>query len=710
MTFMKAPHSQLVRLATALAAFAMAFESESATPGTISFRSDLKHVEREDTGGIGIGVARSGDLSARAQVDYVVIEGTARAGVDYVAATGTLVFAPGDSTGTVGVTFLDNGRLDGERSATVSLRNPVGATLDTERSTTSFTISDDEVPFMPDPDFRASLVNDAGGHLLLSSPFTVQPDGKIVAAMAVAKGAGDFDRSWQLVRLHADGSLDSSFRLDATDPCIPLSGFLAQFPLLALPNGRLLVGTSLKTSDGFASQGITRLNSDGSIDRTFKCQVTWPSPLKLVLQSDGKLLVAAAGYGIVRLQADGSSDPTFKASAGPECGSVSALALQVDGRILVGFEVEDSGCRYARILRLNADGSLDFSFRGAVGSDLRVHEGLPPDRRLPGVSLILIQPNGQIIIGGTFDLVNDLPRPAMARLNADGSTDPSFRSEFEPRRRHRNIGGALQPDGKILTSFYQGYLGTPIERFNPDGSRDGTFQVPFPGSMAVLPDGKLLIRQAYSGSLYRLYAEPGGFRGFGFSYHSIPFGDYEAKSERSESAANVTVEVFRYGDITSDASVDYATQDGTAVAGREFVAQRGALRFGPMEKQQSISISLIPGKTAGRARTFTIALNNPSNGNLLGVLREAEITIIPDSFLTIRPPVLSEANSTVRMVLSPAVPGRTYYLYGSSNPEGPIWSWKWLQEKLATGDVLEFDQPVVSGTQQKYYRAFLDGP
>src|SRR5438034_8681485 len=45
------------------------------------------------------------------------------------------------------------------------------------------------------------------------------------------------------------------------------------------------------------------------------------------------------------------------------------------------------------------------------------------------VSLIAVQPDGKVIIGGGFTAVKGLVRHGMARLNADGSGDSSFNRE-----------------------------------------------------------------------------------------------------------------------------------------------------------------------------------------------------------------------------------------------------------------------------------------
>ncbi len=70
--------------------------------------------------------------------------------------------------------------------------------------------------------------------------------------------------------------------------------------------------------------------------------------------------------GIVRLLADGTLDPYFAPNLAAPFGAY-ALALQPDGRILVGAEqLTDGTASKARITRLVADESIDPSFAATV--------------------------------------------------------------------------------------------------------------------------------------------------------------------------------------------------------------------------------------------------------------------------------------------------------------------------------------------------------
>jgi hypothetical protein len=73
-------------------------------------------------------VTRSGELPPPVQVDYATQDGTgpngAHAGIDYTATSGTLSFAPNQTTATIPVPVLGNNIFQADKTFTVGLSNP----------------------------------------------------------------------------------------------------------------------------------------------------------------------------------------------------------------------------------------------------------------------------------------------------------------------------------------------------------------------------------------------------------------------------------------------------------------------------------------------------------------------------------------------------------------------------------------------------------
>lgn len=279
--------------------------------------------------------------------------------------------------------------------------------------------------------------------------------------------------------------------------------------ILTQPDGRILIGGEFESFAGGARQGLARINANGSCDTSFNHGLvftvkqtdsfgnvvrTKPRVKALALQSDGKILVgigyekccgATPGKMIVRLDADGTVDPTFNLSGlGNQASfpaSVYGIAVQTDGKIIIvgNFVFGANGAfganaGLAGVARLNQDGSLDPTFNASTGMTLQ--SNTRPDGLVNAVAL---QADGKILIGGNFTVVGgDINRRGIARLNTNGSTDTSYNSLNLLGNNANVLGIRIQPDGKALIT---GDIGTTVlnevvMRLNTDGTRDTGFQ------------------------------------------------------------------------------------------------------------------------------------------------------------------------------------------------------------------------------------------
>lgn len=239
------------------------------------------------------------------------------------------------------------------------------------------------------------------------------------------------------------------------------------------------VTAKISLTDGTASTADYRYHP-GDLDTTFPPYTGYnslPYNSMLVALPDGKLLVSA-NTGVARLNADGTTDTTFNA-LGVANNTVYTMAQQPDGKVVIGGGFTSiNSIRRNHIARLNANGTLDTTFDVGVGADNEV-------------DYIALQPDGKMIIVGYFSHFNSEYRSA-ARLNPDGSLDPSF--TFTGGTFVKKI--IVQPDGKILM------VGSGIRRLNPDGTDDDTFvrnASPVSARDAtLLPDGRMLISGSFS--------------------------------------------------------------------------------------------------------------------------------------------------------------------------------------------------------------------
>lgn len=230
----------------------------------------------------------------------------------------------------------------------------------------------------------------------------LQKDNKVIAV-------GDFFECWghsspHIARFNPDGSPDLDFDMG--------TGFNENVhDVLVLPDLRIAVTGAFTLYDGHNCGHVAVLTEDGPYDTSVQNDPgfsgTGSVGEALALQPDGKLLVAGelvyhngtAAGGVLRLNPDGTRDNSFTSPFYPFAKAI-AVAVQADGRILVGGEYTDAMYDIGitgpnRLTRLLADGTIDPSF--AVGA------GVLPD---PGTTAyirdITVQPDGRILAGGRF--------------------------------------------------------------------------------------------------------------------------------------------------------------------------------------------------------------------------------------------------------------------------------------------------------------------
>lgn len=175
----------------------------------------------------------------------------------------------------------------------------------------------------------------------------LQPDGKILAGGNFTSIGGQ--PRTNLARLNADGSLDSSFQPatfgSSGQPISGISGIGGV--ILPQPDGKILVGGMFDRVNGFIHTNLVRFNSDGTLDTNLNAQADHYNcygMLTLALQTDGKILVGDDSPTmdgqpcrfLGRLNPDGSLDASFSTNLVSDGPMVFSIALQSDGRILVG--------------------------------------------------------------------------------------------------------------------------------------------------------------------------------------------------------------------------------------------------------------------------------------------------------------------------------------------------------------------------------------
>ncbi|MCE3278323.1 MAG: hypothetical protein K0S44_514 [Bacteroidetes bacterium] len=318
----------------------------------------------------------------------------------------------------------------------------------------------------------------------------IQNDGKIIIGGYFTSYNGTATNN--LARLNSDGTIDLGFNLGSGP-----SGSIKTISIQA--NGKIIVAGDFITYNGMPCHNITRLQIDGTQDSTFikPMMGTTISINSTSIQSNGKIIIGGSIdhyhgvviHNITRLHADGTLDHSFNKQTGADY-AIQSINILSDGKIIIaGGFVRYNDSLVMRITRLHSNGTLDVSFNpggsGAAGSSIYT---------------TVVQSDGKIIMGGDFVSYNGVARFKIARLNTDGTLDPTFTSGVGVNNIIYSI--SLQSDGKIIIGGdFTSYGGTPrnrIARLNSDGTLDNTFN---PGTAAnnyvtstsIQSDGKIIV-------------------------------------------------------------------------------------------------------------------------------------------------------------------------------------------------------------------------
>ena len=210
-----------------------------------------------------------------------------------------------------------------------------------------------------------------------------------------------------IVRLMPNGDIDPTFNTGAI-PVGAIRGFSGAnkqartiyiYPDNALNGnaGKMLIGGSFSAYNGYASNKLVRLNTDGSLDTAFSNNINFMNSY-----TQGTIM---KGF---------TSTP-------------QAIDVQSNGKIIIGGYFNFfSGLRKSRILRLFNDGTIDNSFVGYIGTSQNADIDTPT-LEIPGlIQKLIVDENDNIIVAGYFSKCNNITRNSIARFLPNGDLDLNF--------------------------------------------------------------------------------------------------------------------------------------------------------------------------------------------------------------------------------------------------------------------------------------------
>ena len=493
-----------------------------------------------------------------ATVRYNTGDGTAVSGQDYQATQGTLTFAPGESSKTASVATVDDTLVEPGETLALTLSSPTEATLDVARA--DGTIVDNDAPQLSVSGFSGV----EGG--------TVQF--LVLASFAAREMA--------------------TVRYETSD------------------------GTAVSGQDYQATQGTLTFapgdwNKQISVAIVDDALVEAPETLTLTLSSPTKATLGVASAGGTILDNDRHPRLSVAGASVAEGGTVefavraSATSVQ---EITVGYATAD-GTAVAGQDYQAAQGTLTFApgeTRKKV-SVATVDDAL--DEPAEAFSLTLSSPANATLgtSSANGEIVDDDASPELSVAGAsavEGGTVEFVVSASVTSVQEITVGYATADGTAVADQDYQAAQGTLT--FAPGETSRKV-------SVATVDDA--LDEPAETFAL-TLSSPANATLGVSNADGEIVDDDDAAPqlsvagaSGAEGSAVAFVVSASSTGGQTI--TVDYATTDGSAVAGRDYRAARGTLVFGPGELTRTVSVATLDDSLDEGTETFALTLSSSSN-------------------------------------------------------------------------------------------------
>lgn len=602
--------------------------------GTFQF-SRPSYVVNESGGYALLTVTRTTAILSNATVNFSTADGTAFANTNYVATNGTLTFAPGQLAATFKVAILNDSTTNAlpfyfnailsNPSTGTSLGSPTNAIVNIV-DTSSF----NRPPGAGDVTFNPPTIN--ADVLALA----VQTNGQIIAG-------GDFTRingvpQGRLARFNADGSLDTAYAYGLAGADGAVNTVVNQ------TDNRTLIGGAFSSVNGVVRNFVARVNTDGSLDTSFNpgsgADNVVFSAIETFINGTRRLYIGGAftsyrsvsRMGVVRVNDNGTLDTAF---TGTVNGIVYALAAYPTnsvyaGKVVVGGSFTTAnGVSQGGIARFNQDGSRDSTFAGYVSGTVRS---------------VLIQDDGGIVVGGEFTNANGVAVNRLARFNNDGSLDTNFIANLNGGANNTVNTLALQADNRIVVGgqFTQcdGVTRNRITRLLPTGAVDPTINfgtgangdvnavvVQPADQMILLGGGFTQYNDQPPAYLTRIYG--GSETGSG----SFEFTTASFVVDEDNAVANISIR--RNGglsgpnaDGTGDVLVDFATSNGSAVAGVNYTTVSSNVIFPPGEVLKTVAVPITRDYAVTSNLTVNLTLSSPTSPAILGDQPTSVLTIV----------------------------------------------------------------------------------
>ena len=580
-------------------------------PGPGLTVADAEANESDENASLDFVVTLSPAATDPVMVDYATSDGTATAGEDYTQKSGRLTFAEGETSKTVSVDIIDDAEEDDGETVTFTLSGATDAALDDSEAIG--TIRNTEATEVESASLSASF-SDVPDEHDGSANFTVQLDfseapkagiRRIKESLEVTGAAltravrvtrGDNARWTVTLKPSGNGAVQVSLA-PPTEAC-------NVFPTICTPDGHKLTGTMSATIPGPASPPLVSIAAATS-------PVTEGAAASFTLSRTGDTtaaLTVAVSVSEAGSVLSGTPASTVTFAVGNAAATLNA-ATENDA-------VDEAD---ARVTASVSTGTGYTVAPGAGSAGVDVHDndtaasGEATVTTLWSTTLEWTDMNGDWLIANAENFTNAGWSEDGADYNVwyfaygpyDGELWLRLKSGLpaggipDAEELTLHIGGATVAAGDALSAFAGRKIGI-ADKVWQDWEEGDRVSVRLTRTVAVAD-----------------------------ATASLPGISVQDAEVREAAGAALSFSVTLGEAQTSAVSVRYATSDVTAVAGQDYKAVSGVLRFEPGQTVKTVSVPVINDEHDDDGETMTLTLSSPfgatiSDGTAIGTIRNTD--------------------------------------------------------------------------------------
>ncbi|NOZ94036.1 MAG: hypothetical protein GXP47_04745, partial [Acidobacteria bacterium] len=532
-------------------------------------------------------------------VDYATSDGSATAGADYQAANGTLTIPAGQSGASIAIPISDDQDLEGEEDFSVELVGAVGVVVG-EPSQDEITIVDDDV--IPEVSFSpaAYQIAEDGGAATIGVVLSRVFSGTVAVEYATAGGTATSGVDYLPASgtlTFAPGTTAASFQVTVLtdqevegDETVDLQLSNVTGGVMGSPDAGVLtiLGTPGLNYVRFSQAAVSVSEGDGQLTVSLVLDFGSTTGITVDVTTADGTAVAGEDYSSVTQTVSFAPDETTAAVTIPITGDALHEADETFHIALaspVGAFLGSPSTATATILD---DDAPPVAFLCCDGYDTTAYA--------TGENLGLVTIPVHLSEQAGVDVTVDYATSDDTAVAGSDYTAQAGTLTFAPGETEKTISIPILADSEAeLPESFDITLSNPVEAALANGYH------PHEGSVTVVDT-------------------------LGVSLQSAAFSGLEGSSW---SGGHITVWAQLADPVPVTVTVNYATADGTAIAGQDYTGTSGTLTFLPNHATAGFNVYLAGNEEPGEDKKLMVTLSNATGAELLEP-STAELTIIDD--------------------------------------------------------------------------------